>query len=419
VVFEKLKAKKLTPFFEKEYVTVPNSIEDKYYPGFIKNTIRDFETKATGFEIQEGDTKKQAVFTLEKNLKFEPCLVLQFKYGDETFLPNSKRTTAVNLKNKQGTYIFKKLKRDFDWEKEMLKKAGETGLKEINGYFTPPGIDLLEKDNALHFLINWLNKNKPELIEKGFSVLQENQEKIYFTGEQRLEMKTKKSGDWFDVYATVFFGEFQIPFIKLKKYILNDIRELELPNGEIAVLPEEWFARYKGMLPFGKKNGEMLQYEKHHYPILAEALQQSDKSLIKKLQKLGKQENVDLPTTIQANLRSYQTEGFKWMFNLYKNDFGGCLADDMGLGKTLQTLALLLKLKRQKTEILVADPNPTKNQPTLFDNENEDEDVQMASLIVLPTSLVHNWEAEIRKFTPALKVYKHVGAQRKNAVEIS
>ena len=418
IVFKNLISKKLTPFFEKDYVTVPNSIEDKYYPGFIRNTVRDFEVKASGFKIEEGETEKKIVLTLEENLKLEPCLMLHFVYGDEKFPLNSKRITAVNLRKEEQTYIFRKINRDFAWEKEMLETIQKTGLKEVNGYFIPAGLELLEKENAMHFLVNWLNKNKQDLEKNGIEISQEKQEKTFFTGEQRLELKTKKSGDWFDVYATVHFGEFSIPFIKLKKYILNDIREFELPNGEIAVLPEEWFARYKGLLPFGKVKGEKLQYEKHHFPLLSAALKQKDKSLINKLQKLGKPEPVVLPATIQANLRAYQEEGFQWMFNLYENGFGGCLADDMGLGKTLQTLALLLKLKRKKADIKVNDPIAGNEQLSLF-QVPEKENVQSASLIVLPTSLVHNWEAEILKFTPALKVYKHVGAQRKNAVEIS
>ena len=106
------------------------------------------------------------------------------------------------------------------------------------------------------------------------------------------------------------------------------------------------------------------------------------------------------------------------MFHLYKNGFGGCLADDMGLGKTLQTLTLLLKLKRLKKEIKIKNPLAASGQLELFATEAEPEEVQPASLIVVPTSLVHNWENEIRKFTPSLKMYKHVGAQRKKAVEM-
>src|SRR5690606_37408435 len=143
--------------------------------------------------------------------------------------------------------------------------------------------------------------------------------------------------DWFDLHISVNFGEFNIPFIKLKKFILNDIREFELPNGEIAVLPEEWFARYKGLIPFAKISGDKLQFEKHHFLLLQNTLQGTSETLsarLKKLEFLEKKE-FDLPENLKVNLRSYQLEGFNWMHQLHENGFGGCLADDMGLGKTL------------------------------------------------------------------------------------
>jgi SNF2 family DNA or RNA helicase len=92
----------------------------------------------------------------------------------------------------------------------------------------------------------------------------------------------------------------------------------------------------------------------------------------------------------------------------------------MGLGKTLQTLAILLKYKRPKSEVKIPFSPVGGGQLALFGFKESQgkEEVQPASLIVLPTSLVHNWEAEIRKFTPSLKVYKHMGQQRKKAHEI-
>lgn len=78
-----------------------------------------------------------------------------------------------------------------------------------------------------------------------------------------------------------------------------------------------------------------------------------------------------------ANLRSYQQSGLNWLYLLHTLKLGGCLADDMGLGKTVQILAFLDLLK---------------------DNKNN-----FASLLVLPTSLISNWESEIKRFAPALK----------------
>src|SRR5690606_23192134 len=73
--------------------------------------------------------------------------------------------------------------------------------------------------------------------------------------------------------------------------------------------------------------------------------------------------------------------------------FGGCLADDMGLGKTIQTLALL-------------------------QNEKERADGPRTSLIVMPTSLIYNWEQEAAKFTPELRILVHTGSNRIRDVEL-
>ena len=108
---------------------------------------------------------------------------------------------------------------------------------------------------------------------------------------------------------------------------------------------------------------------------------------------------------------------------MQQNNFGGCLADDMGLGKTLQTLVLLLKTIRTKGKLRQgSETHTTPLQLNLFDshnqinkeenNNNDDQYRTQASLIIMPTSLIHNWENEINKFTPSLRVYKYVGSKR-------
>ena len=421
LAFEKLNAKKLLPFFEKEFVSAPNTIEDQYYSGFILKTIRDYDVKAAGFDIREVDAGPKAVLSLEQDLQSQPALVLRFHYGQERFLPNSAKKTVVSLIKTGKSFTFYKTRRNAEWEKQMFKAIETSGLTEKNGYFTLPGLENLTSQNAFYFLVNWLNEHRSELEENRIRLEQTQTEKKYFTGKQHLEIKTQTKGDWFDVYAVVRFGEFSIPFIRLKKYILNNIREFELPNGEIAVLPEEWFARYKGLLPFGKDHGKHIRFEKHHFTLLQNSIQEVDKEVREKYLELiqAEKEEIVLPSKLKAKLRSYQEEGFHWMYGLYKNGMGGCLADDMGLGKTLQTLTLLLKLKRTQQAIHTKNPVKYPGQLDMFsDAEEKSESVQAASLVVVPTSLVHNWYNEITKFTPSLKVYKYVGVQRKRVEDI-
>ncbi len=80
---------------------------------------------------------------------------------------------------------------------------------------------------------------------------------------------------------------------------------------------------------------------------------------------------------LRAELRDYQYDGFAWMFRLARWGAGACLADDMGLGKTVQTIAVLLELVREGP-----------------------------ALIVAPTSVCYNWENEMARFAPTLRVYR-------------
>jgi SNF2 family DNA or RNA helicase len=94
------------------------------------------------------------------------------------------------------------------------------------------------------------------------------------------------------------------------------------------------------------------------------------------------------PPGLQAELRPYQSYGLGWLQFLREYGFGGILADDMGLGKTLQTLAHVLM-------------------------EKQDGRLRQPALVVAPTSLLFNWRAEARRFTPDLSVLTLHGADRK------
>lgn len=102
----------------------------------------------------------------------------------------------------------------------------------------------------------------------------------------------------------------------------------------------------------------------------------------------GRLEMLPQPASLKGELRPYQSYGYAWLSFFRQWNLGACLADDMGLGKTIQTLALLLKEK----EILGTFPTPV--------------------LLVAPTSVVTNWEREIRRFAPGLVSYIHMGAGR-------
>ena len=98
---------------------------------------------------------------------------------------------------------------------------------------------------------------------------------------------------------------------------------------------------------------------------------------------------------LQARLRPYQSDGVRWLHFLTRLGLGACLADDMGLGKTIQTIALLLQLKREGTGA-DAVPGKSKQKPGME---------LPPSLLVAPASLLANWKAELGRFAPSLEVF--------------
>ena len=96
----------------------------------------------------------------------------------------------------------------------------------------------------------------------------------------------------------------------------------------------------------------------------------------------------DIPDDLTGELRPYQKMGYSWLVQNIKYNFGCILADDMGLGKTIQVLTTILHFKKQ---------NPYDNEP---------------SLIIVPPTLLSNWENEIKKFTPTLSYYIYHGSNR-------
>jgi len=125
---------------------------------------------------------------------------------------------------------------------------------------------------------------------------------------------------------------------------------------------------------------------------VAVLLSDEDEALMTRLTEFTKIEPEQLPCGLAADLRPYQQDSYHWLAFLYRHRFGACLADDMGLGKTLQAINFLGGIKEGIIVATVAVKGP--------------------HLIVLPPSLLFNWESEIARFYPNLKIYFYVGLER-------
>jgi len=249
--------------------------------------------------------------------------------------------------------------------------------------------DAVEREKGL----GWLSGYADMLAEKGIEIQQDQDAPRINLGKPRIELTTQETGDWFDIKAVVRVGEFEIPFLKFRGHIMRGQREYKLPDNSIAILPEEWFSDYRHLLEVSEqKNGEeTLSIRKYQAPLLNMPSRDNKNATPgDSLHQLDHIPEVAAPANLRATLRNYQLQGYRWLHFLKANDMGGILADDMGLGKTLQTLALLQK--------------------------EYEEGGQQASLVVVPTSLIHNWFNEAQKFTPDLKVLIHAGINRSKEV---
>ncbi|MFN8348976.1 MAG: DEAD/DEAH box helicase, partial [Spirosomataceae bacterium] len=403
-----VEGKKIRPFLTKNHIIIPRNVEEQYYRRFVAPLVSTYEVYAKGFDIKyetaellpvlnisENGSAPSAVPTLfdspkpadepGENEQTQVVFELMFRYGDFNFKFDSFAAHAnVSLEKKGDHYLFHKVRRNLKVEKEKILFLKELGLNIGQGRC------ILPKNEAFE----WIQSQHFKLQEAGV-LLQQNTEnpKRYFLGYSSIAISVQETHDWFDVYATVRFGSFEIPFIKLRNLILARKKEFTLPNGEIAVIPETWLTKYSELFAFAEydPDSRQLTLRKHHLALVQEFAEDSLATVVmnRKLENLlnfSEIEEQALPSGFQGTLRPYQKAGYNWLNFLSNYRFGGCLADDMGLGKTVTTLAML----QYQKETGVTHP----------------------SLLVMPTSLLYNWELEAKRFTPQLRVLVYTGTYR-------
>jgi len=419
---EKVDGKKLSIFFGKEFILVPERLEQDYYSTFVKKCLQNFPVHAEGFEIQEISHPIQAHLTLENDFEGLPGLHLTFKYGDQVVNPTQTNQNFVFQKYEKGNFRFEVYKRNLSYEKDKHKALEQFGLEKIreNKYLIVAN-DKKGWISDKYNLLSWLNRNAKALVEKGLRVDNDIAGADYFTDEISMQIRYEEKNDWFDVYAVAKFGDdFEIPIIKLRKYLLEGIREYQLPDSRIAILPEHWFEKYADLVLLGKYRDDRFMIDRAKLPLVNKALCEfidiPASSYENRIAGLVAKNHYKIPKGLKAELRSYQAEGFQWLNAIRMNKLGGCLADDMGLGKTLQTLSLLLKFKNDITSEKISSTISTNGQLDLFSQTVLHQTPGIPSLVIMPASLIHNWENEIRKFTPTLKHLIYTGQQRADLV---
>lgn len=388
-----LDGKKLSPFLQKRFISVPRSTEKKYFETFVTNLIERHNVYAEGFDIKTMKEDAIPILTIRYAEGQAPQVELSFRYGDYTFPPSIERSITVRLQHdeEQDTYTFTRIKRSVKWEQKQENALIELGLQSKDRLFGSFGVAAASGEHSFS-IFEWLNKHIEQLGVLGFVVEQQTGAKRFFLGLASVDMTVEENNDWFDLQAFVSFGPYKIPFVQLRDHILNRIHEFVLPNGEIAVIPEAWFAQYEHLFHFSHST-DGLKLNRMHVGILQDISEHAMVSFQRKLEKLNSFEEIEQmppPMHFKGQLRAYQQAGYNWFHFLQQYRFGGILADDMGLGKTVQTIALL---QRQK------------------ENRAEGEHA-VTSLLILPTSLLYNWQKEAARFAPKLRVLLHTGYAR-------
>lgn len=422
LTLENVDGKKLEPFLTKYYIAVNKRSEEIFFKKFGLEIIEKFNVRAEGFEIIQEKHKASAILKFEKILNNKYGFILSFEYGGHIFPYHSKKMAHAVYEKQGDNFIFTKYKRSRDWEEHKREFIESIGLSQLEGsVFLLKTYKYNESDNDeilnKYFTLTWLENNLKTLEGRDFKIIQNVGKNSFFLGQKNMKVEISDNRDWFDISTKIWFGEFEIPFIKLKKNILEGNREYILPNGEIALLPQEWMSKFKTLLDFNEGN-DTLKIKKLHWGLLGTfETTQNIETKLEGLRSFSKIEEIDLPKDFVGTLRDYQKAGYNWLYFLKKFGFGGCLADDMGLGKTIQTLALLQNEKEINTSSDVIKLKPaTSGQMQLFTN-SEYNITAITSLLIVPTSLIYNWKNEASKFTPQLKTYEHIGGLRQKNIE--
>lgn len=269
-------------------------------------------------------------------------------------------------------------------EKMLDKHIPKQGKKKMVEVMLQDDLFIIPREVAAEFIY----KDLPALLTT-YKIMGAEKLKAYkiSTIRPKLDLKLGHGIDFLEGAATLHFdNEVFNLFDALQQY--NKNRYILLSDGTHAIVNESYMQKLQRLFKKKKDNVHISFFD---LPLIEDLIDEkiSGESFIKSKEIFEgfntlQQSAIKLPK-VNAILRPYQEQGFKWLNYLHQNSLGGCLADDMGLGKTLQTICLLSSIY------------PKQKKP---------------SLVVMPKSLLFNWEKELEKFAPKLNFYTYYSAQR-------
>lgn len=288
--------------------------------------------------------------------------IMSEEYLSELFFDYGK--DLVGADDKEICLVDKSGCRDYKFEKYIISEIKEAHWKKM-------------EKNSFAYIGKNIFKDMQKLSAIGISLYTNNKKKI--TVADFSNINVSYGLDWFELSGTVKAGDNEIKLGDLIDFRKKKERWTEY-NGQIVFLP-------LALKKVGK-DGDRLQVSKEDILDAFETIESlGNKHIISHLHdELLKYQDIELHISdeLQDTLRDYQKIGVKWLLSLRKNGFGGCLADDMGLGKTLQVISYL----------------------------SDKSQVGTKALIVVPKTLIVNWNREFKKFSPEISTYVYHGAER-------
>ncbi len=282
------------------------------------------------------------------------------------------------------------IRRDPIAERAALDFLQQLGFKEQRDYYNAQPYRVVKT----HLVPKMIQK----LLEKSWRV--EAEGKLY-RRPGKFSLSVSSGIDWFELHGEVDFDGATVQLPELLEALKHGQTTVQLGDGTFGLLPEDWMKKYGLIAATGDAQDTHVRFTQAQAGLLdallaAQPEVEFDATFAKAREELKNFAGIralEPPEGFVGELRGYQKEALGWFEFLQKFGFGGCLADDMGLGKTPMTLALL-----EARRVLRADKE-NKQRPA-------------STLIVVPKSLVFNWQAEAAKFTPQLKVLNHTGTER-------
>jgi superfamily II DNA or RNA helicase len=302
------------------------------------------------------------------------------------------------------------VERDREVEQSAIELLQPLGFRSTRNY-----------DDYQHFYLT--SKNLPravsQLLGHGWKV--EAEGKLY-RNPTSSSLAVSSGIDWFELHGSIDFGnglEAKLP--ALLSALRRGESMIALGDGSFGMLPEEWLQKYGLLASLGEASGDHLRFKRTQTGILDALLavrpeitcDDTFARIRDEWQNFSGIKPIAAPPGFVGKLRHYQREGLGWFDFLQRFGFGGCLADDMGLGKTVQVLALLESRRNgAKRDVDSAGTNKSVSSFSKSRVAQDSSRAKTPSLVVVPRSLVFNWQQEAARFTPAMRVLTHTGPER-------